>query len=179
MKGMFAAVALAVAAMQPAFAEGPLASEAAVRELMQIAQIRELHEGTVGQMDAYMNEAMNRALAGRVPSPEQQAVLDDAKAKIIAAVQEELKWDVLEPQYVEIYRKSFTDEELNGILAFYRTSAGQAMIRKMPVVMKHSMDLMQDMVGRVTPKLREIQVEALQKLEQLEQAGAAPKPSGG
>jgi hypothetical protein len=176
MKGIFAAIALAMVAVQPALGEEPLASEASVRDLLEVTQTRKLSEGTVNQMDRLMTEAMNRELAGRVPTAEQQAVLDDLRVKLVALIGDALKWEKLEPRYVDIYRKSFTDGEIAVMLAFYRTPAGEAVINKMPVVMQHTMSLVQDLIQGITPQLRQIQTEALEKMKN---SGANPLPPGG
>jgi hypothetical protein len=176
MKGMLAALALVAAAFQPAFAEETLASESSVRELLEVTQARKLSEGTFAQMDKFMSEAMKRELAGKVPTAEQQAILDDLRARLVALVGEALKWEKLEPRYVDIYRQSFTDEEIAGMLAFYKTPAGQAVIDKLPVVVQHTMGLMQDLIQGITPQLRQIQAETLEKLKN---SGAAPQLPGG
>ena len=177
MKGMLAAIALVVATVPPAFGEEALASEASVRELLEITQARKLSEGTVAQMDQFMNEAMNRELAGRVPTAEQQAILDDLRTKLVALIGDALKWEKLEPRYVDIYRKSFTDEEVAGMLAFYKTPAGQAVINKMPIVMQHTMGLVQDLLQDISPQLRQIQTT--EAMEKLKQSASAPPPPGG
>src|SRR5262249_48774124 len=99
------------------------------------------------------------------PTPEQQAFLDEGKARMIAVMQGEMQWEKLEPSYIDIYRKSFTDEELQGMLAFYRTPTGQAVINKLPVVLKHSIDMMHDMVQRIVPQIVKIQSETYAKLK--------------
>ena len=176
MKRILAAISLVVMAVQPAFGEEPLASETSVRELLEVTQTRKLSEGTVNQMDRLMTEAMNRELAGRVPTAEQQAILDDLRAKLVALIGDALKWEKLEPRYVDIYRKSFTDGEIAGMLAFYKTPAGEAVINKMPVVMQHTMSLVQDLIQGITPQLRQIQTEALEKMKK---SGTTSQPPGG
>jgi hypothetical protein len=165
MKQILAAVVVLAAIGQPARAQDQLANEAAVRQLLEVTQARKLLDSTMGQMDAFMYETMKRALAGRPLTPEQQAILDDAKTKTIAILQGELQCEKLEPSYIDIYRKSFTDEEISGMLAFYRTPAGQAVINKLPVVMQHTMDMMQEVVQRIAPQIRQIQSEAFTRLK--------------
>ena len=166
MKRILAALVMSAAIAPSAWAQDQLASEATVRELLEVTQVRKLLDGTIAQMDAFVDEAVKRALAGRVPTPEQQAILDDAKARSIAVIQGELQWEKLEPRYIEIYQKSFTNEEISGMLAFYRSSTGQAVINKLPVVMEHTMELMQDFLQRTGPQIRQIQAEAIGKLNE-------------
>ncbi len=54
---------------------------------------------------------------------------------------EEADFEGLIDQFVPIYAKHFTHEEINQLLEFYRTSVGQKVIEKMPSVMQESMSL--------------------------------------
>jgi uncharacterized protein len=166
MKRFLASLVISAAMAPFAWAQDQLASEATVRELLEVTQVRKLLDRTTAQMDAFVDEAIKRSLAGRVPTPEQQAILDDAKARSIAVMQAELQWEKLEPRYIEIYQKSFTNEEISGMLTFYRSSAGQAVINKLPVVMEHTMGLLQDFLQRTAPQIRQIQAEAIGKLNE-------------
>lgn len=151
-------------AAPPSWSADAMASEASVRQLMEITQSRKLMDDTLSQMDSYMRSAMKQALGGKMPSAEEQAILDDMNRKIVAVMQREMRWDILEPKFIALYRQSFTEQEVAGMLSFYRTPAGQAVITKMPVVMQHTMATMQDLMGTMVPQMQAIQNEALQKL---------------
>jgi len=49
-------------------------------------------------------------------------------------VKEELNWATFEPMMVEVYRNTFSQHEVDGMLTFYRSEAGQAVIAKLPTV---------------------------------------------
>lgn len=57
---------------------------------------------------------------------------------------DEMSWAKMKPQYVRLYVETFDQDEVDGLLAFYATPAGQAMINKMPIVMPKMMGVMQD-----------------------------------
>ncbi len=84
---------------------------------------------------------------------EEQKIADSMSAKITDSVKAEMTWDKLEPIYVEIYQKSFTQEELSGTIAFYKTPAGVALVKKMPVVMQQSMIAMQQFMGPIMQRV--------------------------
>jgi hypothetical protein len=52
-----------------------------------------------------------------------------------------MSWESLKEDLVTIYVDAFTEEELNGILAFYRTPVGRKMVEKMPDLMSKGMQL--------------------------------------
>ncbi|HEX7038232.1 MAG TPA: DUF2059 domain-containing protein [Pseudomonadales bacterium] len=142
-----------------------MASEASVRELLEITQTRNLMDDTMLQMDAFMQRGMDVALGGQVPTPEQKAVLDEMKGELVDLFQREMRWDIMEPLFVDVYRQSFTEQEVAGMIAFYRAPAGQALITKMPLVMQHSMQLTQDILASMMPEIQAIQEKALRKLK--------------
>ena len=116
-------------------------------------------------MDEMMKNAMQQALQGQTVTPKQQKIIDDMQTKTVAVLKEELNWESLEPLYIQIYSESFSQEEIDGMLAFYETPAGQALIKKMPVVMQKSMVEMQKRMGTLMQKLQKIQQDALGELK--------------
>ena len=74
-------------------------------------------------------------------------------------MKELLDWKKLEPIYVRIYQKTFTQQEIDGMIAFYKTSAGQAVISKMPAAMQNTMDEMQGLMAPVMEKMQRMQQE--------------------
>ena len=69
--------------------------------------------------------------------------------------------------YLRTYRASFTQDELDGMMAFYKTPAGIAMTKKMPLVMQNVMGEMQSVMKPMQVKMREIQRETMQELQAL------------
>lgn len=52
-----------------------------------------------------------------------------------------MSWDVVGPQIVELYKNTFTEQEMQEIMAFYRTSAGQALLDKMPALLRKQREI--------------------------------------
>jgi hypothetical protein len=158
-------VLLSLLLMRPAIAaEGP-PSEASIRELMQITQAQKLVEGTKGQVDGMVQTSMNKALEGRPVSAEQQKILDDMRAKMMAVLGEELDWNALEPVYIDIYTQSFTQHEIDGMIAFYKSEPGRAVLAKMPLVMQKTMQAMQTRMTSMMPKIEKIRLDAITQLK--------------
>jgi hypothetical protein len=113
-------------------------------------------------------------MQGQTITPEKQAILDRMRTKMEAVIDEMLSWDTLESVYLRTYRASFTQDELDGIMRFYKTRAGQAMIKKMPVVMQNVMAEMQGLLQPMRQRMQEIQRETLQELKDLPAKDAIP-----
>jgi len=120
-----------------------------------------------------MTAAMRDAQQGQTLTPERQAVLDRMRTKMTAVVNQMLNWDVLQPIYVRTYRASLTQDELDGIINFYQSSAGQAYIKKMPLIMQNVMGEMQGLIKTMQQKLVEIRKETAQELKDLNAQGGS------
>jgi hypothetical protein len=150
---------------QVALAEETLATDASIRELMEITQSHQLMDSAMAQMDSIVQASMQQAMAGYTPTAEQQAVIDDMGQKMAALIKQEMRWEVIEPKMVDLYRQSFTEEEVAGMLAFYKTPAGQAVIKKMPLVMQRSIAMMQEIMSPMMPKMQAIVRDAMRTLK--------------
>jgi hypothetical protein len=75
--------------------------------------------------------------------------------------------------YVRIYQKSFTQGEIDGLIAFYKTSTGQALLTKMPVVMQNTMNELQQMMQPMMQRIGRMQQEVVAEIQ------AEKKKSGG
>jgi uncharacterized protein len=161
-----------------AFAEDGPPSDASIRELLSITDARNLVEGVKGQMHGLMDAAMKQALQGKEPTPDVQAVLERMKTKMLTAMNESMQWETFEPLYLRIYKASFTQSELDGMIALYKTPAGQTLIKKLPVVMRNLMGEMPAMMRPSVEKIRAIQQETFEELRALEEKKAGQKKPG-
>jgi len=87
--------------------------------------------------------------------------LFSTKHKMKTLVLSRLAWNKLEPMYVSIYKESFTEEEVAGIVAFYKTPAGQAVINKLPTLLQKTMAEVQKIIADLTPQLQQIQQDSI------------------
>ncbi len=158
-------VLLLIFATSPLFAADASPSEESVKHLLAVTESRKLADDMMVQMDESMKNAMKQLPQGKSITPEQQKLLDNMQSQMKELLKQELNWESLEPLYVQIYRESFTQEEVNGMLAFYETPVGQALIKKMPLVMQKSMTEMQKRMGTLIPKLQKIQQDTLSQLK--------------
>jgi len=97
-----------------------------------------------------------KQLFGPDISPENKAKFDVLQEKILQTVDAQVGWKVLEPQYVRLYTDTYTEEEINGIVAFYKTPAGAAMIAKSPELSTKSIQLVQSKMAAVQPQLKQM-----------------------
>src|SRR5262249_47309663 len=141
------------------------ASEKTIRELLDVMQTQKLMDGMTAQMDAMMQNSMKQAMAGRTLTPDQQRIIDDMRAQMVALMKSELTWETFAPAFIDIYRKTFTEQEMRASVDFYRSPAGQAIVAKMPAVVHASMQIAQAHMAALMPKMKKIQDDALERLK--------------
>ena len=115
MKQALAAALLCLLVCPPLVAADPPASAASLKSLLSIMQASKLMDSTMSQMDGLLQSSMKQVMAG--------------------ILKEGINWEKLEPMMIGIYQQSFTQKDVDGMLTFYKSKAGQAVIAKMPVVM--------------------------------------------
>jgi hypothetical protein len=160
-------------------AEAP--SDASLKELLELSGSKKLVIDMQARMKSTMNLSMDRALAGQTLPPEKKEALEKTKAKTLAIISEEMNWDQMESLYLQVYRESFNQQEINDLITFYKSPTGQMFVEKMPVIMNKSMALMQQRMGPMMERIRSAQKESMSELNPAKDstppAKASPTPT--
>ncbi len=142
---------------------------ASAQETTKTAKIEELlkvtnAEGMLQQVYSQIRTMTAKQVAATADSsPEAKAEAAQAADKLIAQIQEHIGWDKMKPEYIRLYDEVYTDEEISGILAFYKSPAGQAFLTKMPQLMAKIMEVTQRQMVELTPEIQRITKEAAEK----------------
>ena len=96
-------------------------------------------------------------------------------ASMSAVVTDMLNWEALLPMYLRTFRASFTQDEIDGVIKFYKSPAGRAYVKKLPLVMQNVMREMPDFMKPVQEKMMAIQRESIQELKDLKEKDDAKK----
>ena len=98
-------------------------------------------------------------LIGPSATPESKAQLADLEKKFSQLIDEQVGWKVMEPALTDIYAQTFSEEDLNGIIAFYKSPAGSALIEKMPKVNAAATQLLQSKMSAMQPQMKQMYEE--------------------
>jgi uncharacterized protein len=148
-------------------------SEASIKQLLDVTEVRKLLDATMAHMDVFMQQAMQQATQGQPIPPELQKEIEKGRAEVMAAMKEILDWNKLEPMYVRVYQKSFTQQEIDNLIAMYKTPAGQTLLTKMPVVLQNTMTEMQQLMQPMMQRMERLQQKIMAEVQ------AEKKKSGG
>jgi hypothetical protein len=114
-------------------------------------------------MEQAMRQGMAQASVGQTVSAEQQRVLETAPKRFADVMRNEFTWESLKPMYIEIYRDTFTQDEIDGLIAFYQSPIGIVFVNKMPEVMQRSMASMQSRLQPMMEKMRAAMRQAIEE----------------
>ena len=117
------------------------------------------------QVDALMKNAMAQATQGQQMSPSEQKEVEAFEADFTGEMKKALDWSKLEPMYIRVYQKSFSQQEVDGMIAFYKTPTGQALLDKMPLVMQNTIAEVQQMMQPMMQHLQQKQQEIAEKIQ--------------
>jgi len=136
-------------------------SDASLKKLLEVAQAHQTLDALKGQLDSMMQNIFQQVTAGQKVTPEMQKSFDQGRAEASAMFNEIMTWEKMEPIYLRIYRKSLSQSEVDGLIAFYQTPAGQAMIHKLPVIMQNSMAEVGQLMGPMMKRAEQMQKELM------------------
>jgi uncharacterized protein len=97
---------------------------------------------------------------GQTAAPKELA---DQLNKILDVVAEEFSWESMREDYINLYAGLFTEEELKDLIAFYRSPAGRAFVKKQPELMKRTLEMTQRKVADILPRIAKMGPSAAEK----------------
>jgi hypothetical protein len=152
-----------------ALADPPTA--ASIETLLTVTKTERTLDAMFDNIDRIMQQSMTAALGGQPRTPEQQRALESMRVKTAQIFREEMGWSKLEPMYVQIYQETFTQDEIDGLIAFYRTPVGVAYVDKLPIVLQKASAASQRLVG---PMMQRMQAAAKEAAAEAKSAPSAP-----
>jgi hypothetical protein len=122
-------------------------------------------DSVLAQMEGAMKASLQRLTKGKPLTADEQATLDKQQAKMSDILKEELSWDKVKDQYVQAYREMFSQEEIDGLIAFYQTPVGQSLMNKQPELANRTMAILQQRMAPVMQRIQKMSEEAALELK--------------
>lgn len=147
-----------------------------IHEMFRLSHV----DQTMTQAMAQQAEQVPRFLHSMFPeakiSPEQQKDVDAFQVRVMAMVRESASWQKLEPGFTDIYASTYSEQEIDGLIAFYKSPVGQDMVNKQPEILTKSQAVTQSMMTDLQPKLREAVTQFAQDMQKKYPNGPASTP---
>lgn len=129
-------------------------SDAQVDELLSVMRAHRTVEALVPQVQASQQQMVQQLIAGQSLSAAQQRQLDAIVYRSNAQMLGSLSWHRMQPLYRDIYRQTFSAQDMTAMVEFYGSPVGQTLLDKMPLLMHNTMTALQTLMG---PMLQQMQ----------------------
>ena len=114
-----------------------------VDELLKAMKTEATLDQVFGQM-AKQIDTMTGSVAKQYNIPaSQQPDMAEMSKSLMTILSDQLSWEKMKPVYEKIYSEVFDENEIDGLLTFYRSAVGQSFVTKTPLVMQKSGEAMQ------------------------------------
>jgi hypothetical protein len=128
---------------------------AKAEEMMTLLHSERLAEQVSTNLKKQVTDAANRVI-GANPTPEQKAQATDVENKAFKMIDDQIGWKAMEPGFTDVYAKNFTDAELDAIIAFYKSPAGEALLVKMPDINTQVGEFGSSKMSTLEPQLKQL-----------------------
>jgi uncharacterized protein len=155
------------AAAGPAIANDAPPSDASIREMFTLARTEETLNGMKPQLDAMITASMKEVSQGKEITPERQAILDRMRDKIMAAYHDAFGFESMQSMLMRVYQATYTQDEIDGLIAFYKTPAGQALINKNPLLTQNLLGEMRTAMRPMVQQIQQIKGQSEQEINAL------------
>lgn len=139
------------------------ASPESVEKLMQVMKVQQQLETIYSQSLPAMQNAMRQSLGGQMQSADAERMFNTVMPRVNAVIRDELSWARLKPEFAAIYAETFTQQEIDGLIAFYQGPVGSALVNKLPQLSQRSMQMMQQHMPVVMQKAMQVVREEVDK----------------
>lgn len=147
------ALAVLLAAAPLAAAQQP--SEAQVDRLLEVMRAKETLDATLPQVQAMQQQMVAQMTAGQELDEEDRARINRMLESTNSSLATVLTWERMGPLYRDIYAQTFTAEDVEAMIGFYESPAGQKTLDKMPQLMQNTMAAVQQLVMPLLQQLEQ------------------------
>ena len=153
MKKIICVAALLLCMCRVSFADDA-SKRAKIDEMFTLMNMEQTLSRLADQQTAQMKQIMPQLLAGQTIGPDDQKQIDAFMDQLTGMVRDAIQWSKLKPQYLDLYAATYDETTIDGMLAFYRTDAGRAMVAKQPELVSKSQAIAQAQLTAVQPKMQ-------------------------
>ncbi|WP_028919538.1 DUF2059 domain-containing protein [Pseudoxanthomonas suwonensis] len=147
-------IALTLSLLLPGLAWAAPPSEEQIARLLQLTDAQRQTEAMWIQMEAQI-QAMAESMLPPDATPEEHASVARALETTLGPLRRLLTWEKTRALHVEMYQKTYEAEDVEAIIAFYETPAGQRLLERQPLLMQNLMEASQRTIQPELERLRE------------------------
>lgn len=137
-------------------------TDESIKNLLDAMNAKQMLEKIRSQNASSVKASILAQLGGKQLNPQQEKVLNATSEKISNIMAEVMTWENFQSIYTSLYKKNFTQEEVNALTAFYKTPTGKSAMNKMPAVTQ-----------QIILESQKLLVPVQERIQQAAQDGAA------
>lgn len=147
--------------------------DAQIDQLLAVMRARQTFEAIIPQVQASQRQIVEQITAGRTLTADQRQRLDRIAYEANARMLGRLSWHRMQPLYREVYRQTFSDDDMRAMIGFYSSPAGQNLLDKMPQLQRHTQLATQEVL---LPMLAQMQRDLEDEVIGIAQGAASDPP---
>jgi len=134
---------------------------AAIEKMLRLSKVDKMIEPMFEQIEGMLKKQFTQMGV----SEDQLPIFEKYNNKLFSLMKEEMAWSKMRDDFINIYVKVYTEEEILEINKFYSSAVGKKMVDKMPLLMQESMAITQKRMQTLLPKIQQISKEMAQDVK--------------
>jgi len=149
-------VVAACLALSAATALAAPPSDADIERLLKASRAQSMLNAILPQMEEMQRQQFEQITSGKDLSAEQKAEVQRIQSRTNEIVRKALAWEGMRPLYIDVYKQTFSAEDVRAMAKFYESPAGKNLLDKTPLLMQNLMGAIQK---KIIPMMEELQTE--------------------
>ncbi len=178
MRPYLPALALALAALSLNAHADETSKRAKAEQMLSLIKVDTLMQQQLSALQDQIKSQAGDVAKTADSSPEQQKLTTDYLAQVNTVTTDSISWTKVKPGIVQSYSDAFTEPELDGIIAFYKTPSGMALISKTPELSNKMRDVVRGDIQTMRPKLQELTKNYQDKVNATKKPALSTLPDG-
>ncbi len=131
-------------------AQAEPATRATIEKFLQVTEAANMMDQAYQNMDQMTAQMLASSGLDVAKDPQVQKDMQEMNALVRA----EMSWDKMEEPLIALYGNVFSEAELQDIIEFYQSPAGQKMLKRQPELIQGTMVMMQQQMQNLMPKIK-------------------------
>lgn len=131
-------------------AQAEPATRATIEKFLQVTEAANMMDQAYQNMDQMTAQMLASSGLDVAKDPQVQKDMQEMNALVRA----EMSWDKMEEPLIALYGNVFSEAELQDIIEFYQSPAGQKMLKRQPELIQGTMVMMQQQMQSLMPKIK-------------------------
>ena len=131
-------------------------TDADIERLLKASRAESSLNAILPQMQSMQRQQFDQMMAGKELTPEQRAEADRLLNRTNELMRQALSWEQMRPVYMDVYKKTYTRDDVRAITKFYESPAGRSLLDKTPALMQNLMGAIQQ---KMVPVMTQLEAE--------------------